>query len=66
MPRCNNQFLIDEKRVGTDQASGMAELERLNRRIVELGEKGQAGRRHRRRIFWTRRTKSTARFSSSV
>lgn len=39
MPRCNNQFLIDEKRVGTDQASGMAELERLNRRIVELGEK---------------------------
>lgn len=39
MPRCNNQFLIDEKRVGTDQASGIAELERLNRRIVELGEK---------------------------
>ena len=39
MPRCNNQFLIDEKRVGTDQASGMAELERLNRKIVELGER---------------------------
>ena len=38
MPRCNNQFLIDEKRVGNDQASGMAELERLNRKIVEWGK----------------------------
>lgn len=39
MPKCNNQFLIDEGRLGNDQKSGEAELERINRKITEIGEK---------------------------